>query len=122
MESSLYQSTSNIIRSPTPTRNHCLSPGVMLQSHVEPLMGKSRVTLPSAPVLTSQPITGFPVPCFPAARTSANWASEPAFDSDEIDVATMPPSHAPPDSPPHLTTLSAPSLWEIWQCQHQLQT
>lgn len=75
MESSLYQSTSSIIRSPTPTRNHCLSPGVMLQSHVEPLMGKSRVTLPSAPVLTSQPITGFPVPCFPAARTSANWAS-----------------------------------------------
>lgn len=82
-----------------PTLNLSFSSGVTSFTSEVPDRLQQGVPLPIGSDFTSLSITAFAV-ALPADEELANWASEPTFDSDEIGMATMPPSQAPPDRLP----------------------
>lgn len=80
-----------VVISPTPTFNHSFGPWVTHQPNLETPDGQhSRTLLPSAPIYTGLFITTSPATSTPVASTSADSASKPVFDSDEIYIDTMP--------------------------------
>ena len=82
-----------------PTLNLSFSSGVTSFTSEVPDRLQQGVPLPTGADFTSLSITAFAV-ALSADKESANWASKPAFDSDEIGMATVPPSQAPPDTLP----------------------